>query len=154
MINILTTSCILQSTRLVFSVSLGSHKISVPTEQVVELANKLLSAEGGAALAGLGARDVLRLEARLCLYGNNLSEETTPIEAGLTWCISVCVCVSMDVSILVVLGKRRRAEGGFLGADTILSQLGKKPAMRRVGIQSLSGPPARSEWACDTRRPS
>ena len=60
----------------------------------------------------------------------------------------------MDVSILVVLGKRRRAESGFLGADTILSQLRKKPAMRRVGIQSLSGPPARSEWACDTRRHS
>ena len=80
MINILTTSCILQSTRqLVFSVSLCSHKISVPTEQVVELADKLLSAEGGAALAGLGARDVLRLEAAgLCLYGNDLSEETTP----------------------------------------------------------------------------
>ena len=57
MINILTTSCILQSTRLVFSVSLCSHKISVPTEQVVELADKLLSAEGGAALAGLGAVD-------------------------------------------------------------------------------------------------
>ena len=58
MINILTTSCILQSTRqLVFSVSLCSHNISVPTEQVVELADKLLSAEGGAALAGLGAVD-------------------------------------------------------------------------------------------------
>ena len=85
MINILTTSCILQSTRLVFSVSLCSHKISVPTEQVVELTDKLLSAEGGAALAGLGARDVLRLEAGLCLYGNDLSEETTPIEAGLVW---------------------------------------------------------------------
>ena len=93
MINILTTSCILQSTsyRLVFSVSLCSHKISVPTEQVVELADKLLSAEGGAALAGLGACDVLRLEAGLCLYGNDLSEETTPIEAGLAWCISECV---------------------------------------------------------------
>ena len=92
MINILTTSCILQSTRqLVFSVSLCSNKISVPTKQVVELADKLLSAEGGAALAGLGARDVLRLEAGLCLYGNDLSEETTPIEAGLAWCISECV---------------------------------------------------------------
>ena len=87
MINILTTSCILQSTRqLVFSVSLCSHKISVPTEQVVELADKLLSAEGGAVLAGLGARDVLRLEAAgLCLYGNDLLDETTPIEAGLVW---------------------------------------------------------------------
>ena len=91
MINILTTSCILQSTRLVFFVSLCSHKISVPTEQVVELADKLLSAEGGAVLAGLGARDVLRLETGLCLYGNDLSEETTPIEVGLAWCISECV---------------------------------------------------------------
>ena len=83
MINILTTSCILQSTRqLVFSVSLCSHKISVPTEQVVELADKLLSAEGGAVLAGLGARDVLRLEAGLCLYGNDLSERPHPLRRG------------------------------------------------------------------------
>ena len=62
-------------------------QISVSTDQVVELAERLLALEG-VRLAGLGARDILRLEAGLCLYGNDISEETTPIEAGLAWCIS------------------------------------------------------------------
>ena len=62
-------------------------QMSVPTSHAVELAEKLLSLEG-VKLAGLGARDTLRLEAGLCLYGNDISEETTPIEAGLAWCIS------------------------------------------------------------------
>ena len=76
-----------------FSLLCLFSQISVPTERVVDLADKFLSLEGGATakLAGLGARDVLRLEAGLCLYGNDLSEETTPIEAGLAWCISECV---------------------------------------------------------------
>ena len=62
-------------------------QISVPSHQVVELAEKLGSG-AGVEWAGLGARDILRLEAGLCLYGNDISEETTPVEAGLAWCIS------------------------------------------------------------------
>ena len=52
---------------------------------------------GGATtnLAALRARDVLRLEAGLCMYGNYLSEETTPIEVGLAWCISECQWISV-----------------------------------------------------------
>ena len=53
----------------------------------MELAEKL-SASAGVEWAGLGARDILRLEAGLCLYGNDISEDTTPVEAGLAWCIS------------------------------------------------------------------
>jgi len=78
---------------------------------------------------GLGARDSLRLEAGLCLYGNDLDDGKTPIEAGLAWTIS----------------KRRREEGGFVGADTILEQL-KDPKLvkiKRCGFTN-TGPPARS----------
>lgn len=64
-------------------------QISVPADKAVQLVETLLTREEGVVkLAGLGARDVLRLEAGLCLYGNDISEETTPIEAGLAWCIS------------------------------------------------------------------
>ena len=53
----------------------------------MELADKLLQFDE-VQLAGLGARDSLRLEAGLCLYGQELTEDTTPVEAGLSWCIS------------------------------------------------------------------
>lgn len=103
-------------------------EISVPSENAVDLAKAILEkSEGKVRLTGLGARDSLRLEAGLCLYGNDMEQHITPVEAGLTWAI----------------GKRRRAEGGFLGAETILKQLEKGPSIRRVGIIS-SGPPARS----------
>ncbi len=76
---------------------------------------------------GLGARDTLRLEAGLCLYGHDIDETTTPVEAGLAWTIA----------------KRRRAEGGFPGADTVLRQLRDGVARRRVGIRPDGRAPAR-----------
>lgn len=103
-------------------------EISVPSENAVGLAKAILEkSEGKVRLTGLGARDSLRLEAGLCLYGNDMEQHITPVEAGLSWAI----------------GKRRRAEGGFLGAEVILKQLQDGPAIRRVGLFS-SGPPARS----------
>ncbi|KAK6098287.1 hypothetical protein MT418_002330 [Batrachochytrium dendrobatidis] len=108
-------------------------EISVAHKDAVALTQKLLD-HPHVELAGLGARDSLRLEAGLCLYGHDLNEDITPAEGGLTWTI----------------GKRRRAEGGFLGADKILSQLKVTAkgnvqldvANRRVGF-IVSGAPAR-----------
>ncbi|PPR80692.1 hypothetical protein GOBAR_AA40026 [Gossypium barbadense] len=103
-------------------------EISVPSENAVDLAKAILEKSGGKVrLTGLGARDSLRLEAGLCLYGNDMEQHITPVEAGLTWAI----------------GKRRRAEGGFLGAEVILKQLEEGPSIRRVGFTS-NGPPPRS----------
>ncbi|VAH36765.1 unnamed protein product [Triticum turgidum subsp. durum] len=103
-------------------------EISVPSENAVDLAKALLEkSEGKVRLTGLGARDSLRLEAGLCLYGNDMEQHITPVEAGLSWAI----------------GKRRKAEGGFLGAEVILKQLKEGPKIRRVGIFS-QGPPPRS----------
>ena len=67
---------------------------------------------------GLGARDSLRLEAGLCLYGHDLNPTITPVTASLSWAI----------------GKRRRQEGGFPGADLILAELKAGPLQRRVGF--------------------
>ncbi|XP_033744875.1 aminomethyltransferase, mitochondrial-like [Pecten maximus] len=103
-------------------------EISVPADRAEELANALLSSEAAKVhLAGLGARDSLRLEAGLCLYGNDIDEDTTPVEATLLWTI----------------GKRRRAEANFPGADIILQQIKDKPKSKRVGFLS-TGPPARA----------
>ncbi|KAI9013056.1 hypothetical protein BC832DRAFT_548680 [Gaertneriomyces semiglobifer] len=100
-------------------------EISVPHEEATNLAQLFLN-HPEVELAGLGARDSLRLEAGLCLYGHDISETTNPVEAGLTWTV----------------GKRRRTEGGFLGADKILPLIGKAPARRRVGM-IIQGAPAR-----------
>ncbi|KAJ3039869.1 hypothetical protein HDV00_011651 [Rhizophlyctis rosea] len=100
-------------------------EISVPHEQVVRLSELLLD-HPEVELAGLGARDSLRLEAGLCLYGHDMDDATTPVEAGLTWTI----------------GQRRRAEGGFLGAEKILPQIKGGVARRRVGLV-VEGAPAR-----------
>ncbi|MEM8616631.1 MAG: glycine cleavage system aminomethyltransferase GcvT [Pseudomonadota bacterium] len=76
---------------------------------------------------GLGARDSLRLEAGLCLYGHDMDPSRDPVEADLSW----------------VIQKSRRARGDFLGAGRILSALDKGPAQVRVGIQPLERAPAR-----------
>ncbi|KAG6755757.1 hypothetical protein POTOM_039162 [Populus tomentosa] len=103
-------------------------EISVPSENAVDLAKAILEkSEGKVRLTGLGARDSLRLEAGLCLYGNDMEQHITPVEAGLNWAI----------------GKRRKVEGGFLGAEVILKQLAEGPKIRLVGFSS-TGPPPRS----------
>ena len=101
-------------------------EISVAESDAVELAQTLL-AEDEVAPVGLGARDSLRLEAGLCLYGHDIDETTTPVEAALVWAIS----------------KNRRARGDFPGAKTILEQLEVKPARRRVGIRPTGRAPVR-----------
>jgi aminomethyltransferase len=76
---------------------------------------------------GLGARDSLRLEAGLCLYGHELDESTSPVEAGLLWSIA----------------KRRREEGGFIGAARVQKELVQGVLRKRVGIKPEGRAPAR-----------
>jgi len=101
-------------------------EISLAAGDAVAVAERLL-AEPEVAPIALGARDTLRLEAGLCLYGHDIDETTTPVEAGLAWTI----------------GKRRRAEGGFAGAATVRRQLAEGPRRRRVGIHPDGRAPAR-----------
>ncbi len=92
-------------------------EISLRAEAAPGLAERLL-AEPEVEPIGLGARDSLRLEAGLPLYGQDLDEGTSPVEASLAWTI----------------GKRRRQEGGFAGAGRILKELAEGAPRRRVGI--------------------
>jgi aminomethyltransferase len=101
-------------------------EISVPAERAEALARRLLAQEE-VAPAGLGARDSLRLEAGLCLYGHDIDETTTPVEADLTWAIQ----------------KRRRLEGGFPGAAVVQRQLAEGAPRRRVGLQPQGRAPVR-----------
>lgn len=101
-------------------------EISVPADWTVKLARTLLAAEE-VAPAGLGARDSLRLEAGLGLYGHDIDTSTTPVEAQLGWTIA----------------KRRREEGGFPGADAIRRQLADGPSRKLVGILPEGRAPAR-----------
>jgi aminomethyltransferase len=95
-------------------------EISVPNAGAVGLAKALL-AHPAVAPIGLGARDSLRLEAGLCLYGHDMDTGATPVEAGLSWAIQK------------VRREGARA-GGFPGADVILPQLTDGPARLRVGL--------------------
>ena len=115
-------------------------EISVPGHQAEALARALL-AHTEVRPIGLGARNSLRLEAGLCLYGNDLDTGTTPVEAQLTWAIQ----------------KVRRAggarAGGFPGADVVLGQLAggtTAPARRRVGLRALERVPVREHTPLQT----
>jgi aminomethyltransferase len=101
-------------------------EISVASKHAVELARLLLSHEEVQPI-GLGARDSLRLEAGLCLYGHDLNETTSPVEANLAWSIQ----------------KRRREQGGFPGAGRIQRELREGPTRLRVGIKPAGPAPAR-----------
>ncbi|MFN4353236.1 glycine cleavage system aminomethyltransferase GcvT [Parvibaculum sp.] len=102
------------------------YEISVPEADAVALTKKLL-AEAEVKPIGLGARDSLRLEAGLCLYGHDIDETTTPVEGALTWTI----------------GKRRREEANFPGAKIILGQIANGAARKRVGLLPEGKAPAR-----------
>jgi aminomethyltransferase len=102
-------------------------EISVAAEQAADLAHILLDDDRVEPI-GLGARDTLRLEAGLCLYGSDIDTTTTPVEAGLLWSI----------------GKRRREEGGFPGDAVIRKQIAEGVARRRVGIRPEGRAPARA----------
>ena len=100
-------------------------EISVPEDRAEHLVQTILgSAAGQPALAGLGARDSLRLEAGLCLYGNDITEDTSPIEAGLAWLVP----------------KSRRSRAGFPGSEVILRHLSEGVTRRRVGLVSRGAP--------------
>ena len=105
-------------------------EISVPAEHAEALARRLL-AEPEVQAIGLGARDSLRLEAGLCLYGHDMNDTTTPIEASLLWAIS----------------KARRADGpragGFPGAESIFAQQQNGVARKRVGLLPQERTPVR-----------
>jgi aminomethyltransferase len=102
-----------------YEISLGS----APAERFA----RILLGQPDVAPIGLGARDSLRLEAGLCLYGHELHETVDPVEAALSWSIQ----------------KRRRVEGGFPGAERIQGELANGPARQRVGVRPDGRAPAR-----------
>ncbi len=102
-------------------------EISVPNPEAEPLARALLECREVAPI-GLGARDSLRLEAGMCLYGHELDSYTTPVEAGLSWAVA---------------RRRRDDPNGFLGAEIILAQLRDGPPRRRVGLMPEGKIPVR-----------
>ena len=102
------------------------YEISIPEKKAVDITRAFL-ADDNCEPAGLGARDSLRLEAGLCLYGSDIDTQTSPIEASLIWAIQ----------------KRRREEGGFPGAERIQREIADGPSRRLVGIRPEGRAPAR-----------
>lgn len=92
-------------------------EISLPAEHAEALCESL--AANGAQPAGLGARDTLRIEAALCLYGNELGENISPVEAGLLWTIP----------------KTRREAGGFVGFESVRAHIENGPPRKLVGLR-------------------
>jgi aminomethyltransferase len=109
-------------------------EISVAASDVVRLWDLLLQ-DARVKPIGLGARDSLRLEGGLCLYGHDIDTTTSPIEGGLAWSIQ----------------KRRRVEGGFPGAARILRELAEGPSRMRVGLLIAGRQPAREGAEIATR---
>lgn len=105
-------------------------EISLPAQHADKIARRILSFEQAAAI-GLGARDSLRLEAGLCLYGHDLNSQTSPIEAALNWSISKSRRTGGDKA------------GGFMGAQVILSQMAGGVTRKRVGLQVEGRVPVR-----------
>jgi aminomethyltransferase len=101
-------------------------EISLESDDAERVARALLG-ESEVLPIGLGARDSLRLEAGLCLYGHDIDEETSPIAAGLSW----------------VIGKRRKLARDFPGADRLMSELLEGTNRRRVGLRIMDKAPAR-----------
>lgn len=102
------------------------YEISIPAEKAEAFAKHLLD-QPEVKPIGLGARDSLRLEAGLCLYGHDIDTTTSPVEANLVWSI----------------GKRRRLEGGFPGAARIQREMKEGTARKRVGILPEGRAPVR-----------
>jgi len=102
------------------------YEISVKANRVRAIAERLLG-HAEVKPIGLGARDSLRLEAGLCLYGHDIDTTTSPVEAALAWSIH----------------KRRREEGGFPGAERVLAELRDGPSRQRVGLRPAGRIPAR-----------
>ena len=101
-------------------------EISIPSDKAELVVRRLLD-HPDCEPVGLGARDSLRLEAGLCLYGHDIDEATTPVEADLTWAI----------------GKRRKLEKGFPGDARILDEMFNGAKRLRVGIRPEGKAPAR-----------
>jgi aminomethyltransferase len=102
------------------------YEISVKATRVTAIVERLLD-DPWVKLAGLGARDSLRLEAGLCLYGHDIDEATSPVEAALTWSIA----------------RRRRGDGGFPGVARIRGEIANGVARVRVGLKPEGRAPAR-----------
>ncbi len=102
------------------------YEISIPEDKAIEITEALLNLEDNL-LIGLGARDSLRLEAGLCLYGHDITTENSPIDANIKW----------------IIPKRRREEGGFLGFERIKSELENNTDYTRIGLKPDGRAPAR-----------